>query len=240
MENCLLLHMLNPYLKKTSSFHQNLHLNLPNENRSKVLLQLNLLLSGFNKKSGEKVLFFYKKKQTFVFVKQYHSRMSKSMELGRLMSRKVGVQHWAARPRVMGVKPTVSSLRYFSSNRLTTNIQQRSASTTSSAKNGNKKGKITVRGSVVEMDGDEMTRVIWQLIKEKLILPYLEINIDYYDLSLQHRDATNDEVTVAAAHAIQGCGVGMLSLLLIFFIYFYFFVAISPQRNRGRETPRKF
>ncbi|MGB3644657.1 MAG: NADP-dependent isocitrate dehydrogenase, partial [Mesorhizobium sp.] len=63
--------------------------------------------------------------------------------------------------------------------------------------------KIKVANPVVELDGDEMTRIIWQLIKDKLIHPYLDINLDYYDLGVEHRDATNDKVTVDAAHAIQ-------------------------------------
>lgn len=69
--------------------------------------------------------------------------------------------------------------------------------------------KIQVSGRVVEMDGDEMTRVIWQLIKDKLILPYLNINIDYFDLSVESRDRTNDQITIDAAKAIQECGVGI-------------------------------
>jgi len=69
--------------------------------------------------------------------------------------------------------------------------------------------KIKVSGRVVDMDGDEMTRIIWQLIKDKLILPYLDMNIDYFDLSVTHRDKTDDKVTVDAAHAIQECGVGI-------------------------------
>ena len=52
--------------------------------------------------------------------------------------------------------------------------------------------KIKVEGTVVELDGDEMTRIIWDFIKKQLILPYLDINLDYYDLGIQHRDATND------------------------------------------------
>jgi isocitrate dehydrogenase len=70
-------------------------------------------------------------------------------------------------------------------------------------------GKIVVRGPVVELDGDEMTRIIWQFIKERLILPYLEVDLRYYDLSIQHRDATDDRVTVDAAEAIKECGVGV-------------------------------
>jgi len=69
--------------------------------------------------------------------------------------------------------------------------------------------KIKVQGTVVELDGDEMTRVIWQFIKDKLILPYLDVNLEYYDLGIEHRDATDDQVTVDAAHAIQQHGVGV-------------------------------
>jgi isocitrate dehydrogenase len=69
--------------------------------------------------------------------------------------------------------------------------------------------KIKVTGTVVELDGDEMTRIIWQFIKDKLILPYLDVNLDYYDLSIQNRDATDDQVTVDSAHAIQKHGVGV-------------------------------
>jgi isocitrate dehydrogenase len=70
-------------------------------------------------------------------------------------------------------------------------------------------GKIKVAGTVVELDGDEMTRVIWRIIKDKLILPYLDITLDYYDLGIQHRDATDDQVTLDAAHAIAHHGVGV-------------------------------
>jgi isocitrate dehydrogenase len=69
--------------------------------------------------------------------------------------------------------------------------------------------KIQVANPVVEIDGDEMTRVIWRMIKEQLILPYLDLNIRYFDLSIQHRDATDDQVTVDAAQAIKECGVGI-------------------------------
>jgi len=69
--------------------------------------------------------------------------------------------------------------------------------------------KIKVTGTVVELDGDEMTRIIWDLIKKKLILPYLDIKLEYYDLGIEHRDATDDQVTVDAAHAIQKHGVGV-------------------------------
>ncbi len=69
--------------------------------------------------------------------------------------------------------------------------------------------KIKVLNPVVELDGDEMTRVIWSFIKEKLIFPYLDIDIRYYDLGIEHRDATNDKVTVDAAHAIKKYGVGI-------------------------------
>jgi isocitrate dehydrogenase len=69
--------------------------------------------------------------------------------------------------------------------------------------------KIKVQGTVVELDGDEMTRIIWQFIKEKLIHPYLDISLDYYDLGIEHRDATDDQVTVDAANAIAKYGVGV-------------------------------
>jgi isocitrate dehydrogenase len=69
--------------------------------------------------------------------------------------------------------------------------------------------KIKVTGTVVELDGDEMTRIIWQFIKDKLILPYLDVNLDYYDLGIEHRDATDDQVTVDAANAIKQHGVGV-------------------------------
>jgi isocitrate dehydrogenase len=69
--------------------------------------------------------------------------------------------------------------------------------------------KIKVANPVVELDGDEMTRIIWQFIKDQLILPYLDVNLEYYDLSVQNRDATNDQVTIDSAHAIQRHGVGV-------------------------------
>ena len=69
--------------------------------------------------------------------------------------------------------------------------------------------KIKVEGTVVELDGDEMTRIIWQFIKESLILPYLDLNLEYYDLGMENRDATDDQVTIDSAHAIQKHGVGI-------------------------------
>jgi isocitrate dehydrogenase len=69
--------------------------------------------------------------------------------------------------------------------------------------------KIKVATPVVEIDGDEMTRIIWQFIKDELILPYLDIELDYYDLSIQNRDATDDQVTIDAANAIKRYGVGV-------------------------------
>src|SRR5580693_8890669 len=69
--------------------------------------------------------------------------------------------------------------------------------------------KIKVTNPVVELDGDEMTRIIWQFIKDQLILPYLDIDLKYYDLSIQNRDATDDQVTVDAANAIKQYGVGV-------------------------------
>ena len=69
--------------------------------------------------------------------------------------------------------------------------------------------KIKVTGTVVELDGDEMTRIIWQFIKDRLILPYLDVNLDYYDLGIESRDATDDQITIDAANAIKRHGVGV-------------------------------
>jgi isocitrate dehydrogenase len=84
-------------------------------------------------------------------------------------------------------------------------------------------GRIKVKGPVVDLDGDEMTRIIWQFIKEQLILPYLDVEIRYFDLSIQNRDATADQVTVDAAHAIKECGVGVKC------------ATITPDEARVRE-----
>ena len=69
--------------------------------------------------------------------------------------------------------------------------------------------KIAVKNPVVDIDGDEMTRIIWQMIKDKLIFPYVDLPLDYYDLGMEHRDATDDKVTVEAANAIRQHGVGV-------------------------------
>ncbi|WP_219468781.1 NADP-dependent isocitrate dehydrogenase [Nonomuraea rhizosphaerae] len=69
--------------------------------------------------------------------------------------------------------------------------------------------KIKVEGPVVELDGDEMTRIIWQFIKDQLILPYLDVDLKYYDLGIEHRDATDDQVTIDSANAIKKYGVGV-------------------------------
>lgn len=69
--------------------------------------------------------------------------------------------------------------------------------------------KIKVKTTIVEMDGDEMTRIMWKMVKEKLLLPYLDMDIDYYDLHVKHRDDTDDQVTVDAAKAIMKYGVGI-------------------------------
>ncbi len=83
--------------------------------------------------------------------------------------------------------------------------------------------KIKVQNPVVELDGDEMTRIIWDLIKKKLILPYLDIDLHYYDLSVEYRDKTNDQVTVDAANAIKKHGVGVKC------------ATITPDENRVKE-----
>ena len=69
--------------------------------------------------------------------------------------------------------------------------------------------KIKVKNPVVEMDGDEMTRIIWQWIREQLILPYLDIDLKYYDLSMDHRDETEDQVTVDSAEATKKYGIAV-------------------------------
>ncbi|GGD18191.1 NADP-dependent isocitrate dehydrogenase [Aureimonas glaciei] len=87
--------------------------------------------------------------------------------------------------------------------------------------------KIKVANPVVELDGDEMTRIIWQFIKDKLIHPYLDIELDYYDLSVEHRDETSDQVTIDAAHAIQKHGVGVKC------------ATITPDEDRVKEFSLK-
>lgn len=87
--------------------------------------------------------------------------------------------------------------------------------------------KIKVANPVVDLDGDEMTRIIWQLIKDKLILPYLDLDIEYYDLSVENRDATNDQVTVDAANAIKKHGVGIKC------------ATITPDEDRVKEFKLK-
>ena len=69
--------------------------------------------------------------------------------------------------------------------------------------------KIKVANPIVDIDGDEMTRIIWQMIKDKLVFPFLDLELDYYDLGMENRDATDDQVTIDAAHAIQRHGVGV-------------------------------
>jgi isocitrate dehydrogenase len=87
--------------------------------------------------------------------------------------------------------------------------------------------KIKVANPVVELDGDEMTRIIWAFIKDKLILPYLELDIKYYDLGIEHRDATNDQVTVDAAEAIKKYNVGIKC------------ATITPDEERVKEFSLK-
>src|SRR4051812_24254733 len=69
--------------------------------------------------------------------------------------------------------------------------------------------KIVVKNPIVDMDGDEMTRIIWALIKDKLIFPYLDIKLEYYDLSVEKRDETNDQITIDAANATKRLGVAV-------------------------------
>ena len=83
--------------------------------------------------------------------------------------------------------------------------------------------KIKIRNPIVEINGDEMTRIIWDFIKDKLILPYLDVNIKYYDLGLQNRDKTNDQITIDSANAIKEFGVGVKC------------ATITPDENRVKE-----
>ena len=87
--------------------------------------------------------------------------------------------------------------------------------------------KIKVKNPIVELDGDEMTRVIWNFIKSKLILPYLELNIDYYDLGIKSRDESSDQITVDCANAIKKIGVGIKC------------ATITPDENRVKEFKLK-
>ena len=87
--------------------------------------------------------------------------------------------------------------------------------------------KIKVKNPIVEMDGDEMTRIIWHFIKEKLILPYLDIDLKYYDLGIQSRDKSNDQITIAAAKAVKEFNVGVKC------------ATITPDENRVEEFKLK-
>ncbi|MDD5711836.1 MAG: NADP-dependent isocitrate dehydrogenase [Smithellaceae bacterium] len=90
-----------------------------------------------------------------------------------------------------------------------------------------KPGRITVKTPLVEMDGDEMTRIMWKMVKDKLLLPHLDITLDYYDLHVKHRDDTDDQVTVDAARAIMKYGVGVKC------------ATITPNEDRVREYSLK-
>src|SRR3989338_9907938 len=83
--------------------------------------------------------------------------------------------------------------------------------------------KIKVKNPIVEIDGDEMTRIIWKFIKEKLILPYLDLDIKYYDLGIENRDKTADKITVEAAEAIKKYQVGIKC------------ATITPDEKRKKE-----
>ena len=87
--------------------------------------------------------------------------------------------------------------------------------------------RIKVKNPVVEMDGDEMTRIIWQRIREKLILPYLDVDLKYFDLGIQKRDQTNDQITVDAANATKQYGVAVKC------------ATITPDANRVKEFSLK-
>ena len=87
--------------------------------------------------------------------------------------------------------------------------------------------KIKVKNPIVELDGDEMTRIIWNFIKEKLIRPYLDLDIKYYDLGIKKRDVTNDQITIDSARAIKKFNVGIKC------------ATITPDENRVKEFKLK-
>ena len=87
--------------------------------------------------------------------------------------------------------------------------------------------KIKVKNPVIELDGDEMARIIWSFIKKKLILPYLDVNIKYFDLGLENRDKTSDQITIASANEIKKVGVGIKC------------ATITPDENRVTEFKLK-
>ena len=87
--------------------------------------------------------------------------------------------------------------------------------------------KIKVKNPIVELDGDEMTRIIWEFIKTKLILPYLDLGIEYYDLGIKNRDNTKDQITIDSAMAIKKNGVGIKC------------ATITPDESRVKEFKLK-
>ena len=87
--------------------------------------------------------------------------------------------------------------------------------------------KIKVKNPVVEMDGDEMTRVIWEFIKDKLILPYIDVDIKYYDLGVKSRDNSEDQITIDSAEAVKKYGVGIKC------------ATITPDEERVKEFSLK-
>ena len=87
--------------------------------------------------------------------------------------------------------------------------------------------KIKVKNPIVELNGDEMTRIIWEFIKNKLILPYLDLSIDYYDLGIKNRDKTDNQITIDSANAIKKIGVGIKC------------ATITPDENRVKEFKLK-
>ena len=89
--------------------------------------------------------------------------------------------------------------------------------------------KIIVKNPVVEIDGDEMTRIIWKFIKDKLILPYLSLDIKYFDLGIKNRDFTDDQITVDAANAIKKYNVGIKVKELFLLIVLSYFKIMQTQ-----------
>ena len=93
--------------------------------------------------------------------------------------------------------------------------------------------KISVKTPIVELDGDEMTRIIWSFIKDRLILPYLDVDLQYYDLGMERRDETDDQITIDAANAIKEFGVGVKCATITCLLY----TSPSPRDQRGSRMP---
>jgi isocitrate dehydrogenase len=128
----------------------------------------------------------------------------------RIIARPAGVCIARASLRTTTTSPLAAAAHYYnSSNNRFTNNTNSCFSYYGARRTMAIASKIKVKNPVVELDGDEMTRIIWKNIKDKFIYPYLDIDLKYYDLGLEYRDETNDQVTLDAAEAIQKYSVGV-------------------------------